>query len=404
MKDWESHQNQPLHVNKRKNPFNNAESNNARLQRRLVTKEQRPAFSVQDRLRLAALKEAPNSQALEDAETQKAEDVNRVASVEIIEKVENDYNDGQFDTESMIISSQESSSDEEIKPDAKVENVALRYAQLYKSTRALQLDAHGYSRVKVTFIERNPENDSALYYLVPLAVDNELYNYKVKLSNTYNDPLAVRLDSKQLMTTMPALFIAKIGNIWSRCIAASVECDGSVHAIDIDSGTKKILNILHDELKPAGQSEYETMAFCVKADLLNIEKSDVEIEDIIEIKVLETLEDGVIAAEVNFDYESSDEGANEPLMAPPPTPNVSETEITAEEEEEPEERFTIKSIKLKVLKPGNVKLSFLDGSRLAEGKMCVCESTTEHSDFFEMLEKEIDNYIKTNPTADYRPM
>ncbi|KAG5675141.1 hypothetical protein PVAND_005069 [Polypedilum vanderplanki] len=414
--DWSEHQKLPAHINKTRSSINNIissvqpRSNVQRTKASSFEKEPRfklpsnnkstvlsaltkskPNVSVNDRLKLAAMKETVSQK---NQSTMTSESTVSVSSAKtnLSDKLNSlMINEEQIQEKSEVeglINTSSSDSDSILNvPDSSNNST---FSDKYKTNRKLQLQDDGFCRVFVKH-RHYIDDEQLVYYILPIAFEEEYKKYLQTLDNTYNDRNFRPLELSSFIKNAPELIIAKLENNFARCaVLTKVDVNNCIQVIDIDSGSKKILNITKDIMKAAINREYEIMPYCIKAILNNVDASDIDFDDVIEIKELKSTEDGYIIAEVKYS-DSDDEEETLPL----PTSTVQDKQDNKTEEK----RYTVKDIKLKVLKPGKIKLSFLDGSKLKEGKMCICESLNENTKFFEELDNDISNYVKANPNA-----
>lgn len=266
-------------------------------------------------------------------------------------------------------------------------------SNLYNKTRELKADNDGYCAVTIETIDDVNHN-----YCVIMKKDKDEYNrYQVDLNNTYNDSEIKRISAVEMLESWPELLMINIENCWTRCKPVSIKV-GKLLATTIDTGVAKVLDINKTEMKPVKQRESEIQPFGIKVKLVKVDKGDLEIGDVIEIRLIDRSE-GLLTAEVRMDDtdSSSDDGKSKQRSEDDEPKRLNDVV-------EPK-RHNIRDIKLQKIGPGKLKLLYIDGFKLSEGKLHACESTDESHDFYEKMETDIENYVKANPIkGSYKPV
>jgi hypothetical protein len=188
---------------------------------------------------------------------------------------------------------------------------------------------------------------------------------------------------------LDSLYMIKNYDEWYRSVVLQKQADKIVVKL-IDCGSTINLEASEVQIKLPKNCDYERLAYAKKYKFCNINSEENRFEEgeILSIKIIEDHGDFAMA-ELKVD-ELVDEMANES-----PTGAVIADDV---------KRYA-KDLKMCPFQTGNLELLYLDGSKLADGKVHVYIVSDENHEKFRQIIESVAKYVKNNPIANnYKPM
>lgn len=268
----------------------------------------------------------------------------------------------------------------------------------------VHMDQEGFSHVVVTEIE-NKVDSTRIFWIMPTELKEAYLCYKKTLNDTYNEESVPTVSSMQELEKFKShIVIAKIEGEWCRAQILSILMPETVALEDIDTGKKAIINIEKSslEIKIPLESELMKSAFAFKVQL-NVDH-EIEVKDIISLKVTCSDGFGISQAVVKIQDSSFDESEQVKTMNLDKCPEF-ETSKVVNVQQDLEPQF-IEQISVKDLHIGDeLKILYCDGSDLEKGYLHVCDGVQENTTFYTKLAEKIAEHIKENYHAkSYKPV
>lgn len=259
-------------------------------------------------------------------------------------------------------------------------------------------DSEGYAKVEVTEMEDNGVYGT-IYWVVPVDLGTFYAEYVIALDKRYEHGDTDTILPEDIVKFKSHMVMAKMNGRWTRAYILNFPSSGLVELENIDRGEKKIMSLTEDTFKLPLESEMIKLALATKVIFVNLGDVTLQKGNVVEIHVLRSNHFGESMSEIRLSsIETNEEFFDESAILPdlPPSPPSPKKQSR---------RLTIDLIQVKHLHVGkDIKLMFLDGSRLELGKLHVCESLDENWKFYETLSHEIKEYVKANPDAGgYKP-
>lgn len=254
-------------------------------------------------------------------------------------------------------------------------------------------DDEGFGFVTVTAMQKAPSG-CVFCWITPQILNNQRNEYKKYLNGVYEDPNIPSIPVESISKFRGHLVMAMIAGQWSR--AQIINASGNIVGVeDIDSGSQTVITLPRHAIKVALEPELLKSAYAIKVLLENVEnpEEEIEINNIIQVR-LHSKGENRYAEVKRHDSGSSDE--NEICE------RIEKMEIGQEEGEVQvqQERIFINEMKQTDLSIGNeIKLNYLDGSKLALGKLNVCEANATNRKFLAQMFDDIQEYVKANPSS-----
>lgn len=273
-------------------------------------------------------------------------------------------------------------------------------------------DAEGYSLVLVTEIEMKSDaqpDGSVVYWIMPYVLKESLVDYKNVLNTTYDvDGIAVVASKQDIQSFKSHLVITKIEGKWSRACILSFTEPNLVELEDIDSGKRAINDVLRDVMKVPNEAELLKPAYAFRVvfeDFENSDISEIECGDIIGIRITHPTVYGLCFAKVKFETENLAENEVQETEMNPSNQADAVKPVQEDKCLNLSKRLFFEQIQVREFNVGpKIKMMFIDGSRLDEAKIHVCEGTKENLTFYHQLADDIQKYVKQNPNAaNYKP-
>lgn len=280
-------------------------------------------------------------------------------------------------------------------------------------------DENGYFHVYVASIDL-VDSDNMVYSVNLVNLKNELTVYKTLLNMTYDRDIPLMTNQEDYAKHSASLLMIKVEGQWSRCIQLT-KTEDTILLEDIDSGKKYSFNAGFPFKVPQKQ-ELARNAFAFKMVISNvIDRTGIDVGDIIKIRFLKSNLRGVSEAEVEIDCLDREEQPMELENVDEKLPQdakdiyekpkaVEMTDVKSHAVDKPpaeieDPRILIKQLKVKNFPVGRQLLTYIDGSKIGSGRIHVCLATAENVAFTDKLFYEIQQYIALNDDKNgYKPV
>lgn len=281
-----------------------------------------------------------------------------------------------------------------------IEMKSRKMLAIRKFTRHVQFteseaDSQGFNYASVTEVDRNIDG-STTYWVMPVEFKKFYDNYKKNINEVYEDHGIPNIAFNDLPSFKKSLVMAKINGSWARATILHILPDEKVVGlVDIDTGKKFIGIYPLAEIKSPLESEFMKSAYAIKVMLENADSDSIDSEECIKIKITVSDPFGINVGIVKLDDGEPEE--LEDAIQVPPTPPVKTV---------CDQPLVLELLEVKNMQLGpKVKLMFIDGSKLEQGLLHVCESVAENWNFYTQIEKDIKEYVKQHPSAGkYKPV
>lgn len=248
-------------------------------------------------------------------------------------------------------------------------------------------DFEGFFMVEVTAIH----TPKSVYSVILSESKDAIYLFKHLLNVTYNDEVnnpTMQISRSDLPKYLKSLMIVKLDEQWTRCRLQQNDNE-KFELEDIDTGKTSRFNMFL-RMKKALEPEKMKSALSFKVKFEN-DPGTIAVGDSLKICMTNSNLYGISTARLDL------QKTEVPIKEPKKVIASLEWEDDDEPIVEKEPPFMINRILVKSLpKTGKLKLNYVDGSRLEQGKMSVYESTDENKLFYEKLYDDIQAYIATH--------
>lgn len=244
-----------------------------------------------------------------------------------------------------------------------------------------------------------------IYSVVLDSQKEEIATFKKYFNYDYNDDeLRPPLEylPQEFMKNAKKVLMIKIDNQWTRCHVKSFNNVDKIAVEDLDTGKIHLIDKNH-KIKRASEAELMKSAISFKVKLDNNQDPYAfDVGDTFKIEIIRFNINGISNAKIMKSMEEPKPNNEVELKM---KPNDQESNVKKESTlKDPPKKFKIQDLLVKTFKTGKRELTFIDGSKLAQGKMHVCENSEENEKFYVDLSVEIQDYIKQNPNKNnYKP-